>query len=109
MLYQKKARENEISQVLNKEQVMNFGVVDPPRTDGEQKNPKPLLNLLVLMVVGAVAGLASALVRRRGIERDFDEDLLLSAPEIERRLGLPVLATIPVIAVTRPELLRLNP
>ncbi len=109
MLYQKKARENEISQVLNKEQVMNFGVVDPPRTDGEQKNPKPLLNLLVLMAVGAVAGLASALVLSNGTERGFDDDLLLSAPEIERRLGLPVLATIPVIADTRTELLRLNP
>ncbi len=97
LLYQKKARENEISQVLNKEQVMNFAVVDPPRTDGEQKNPKPLINLLVLVCLGAFAGVASALMLERRTAAYYEEDLIISALDCERRLGLPVLASVPVI------------
>lgn len=101
LLYQKKSRENEISQVLNKEQVMNFGIVDPPRTDGEQKNPKPLLNLLVLIFVGAGAGLASAIVLDKFASGCHDYDLIGSAHEIEQRWDLPVLASIPVIEVPK--------
>jgi uncharacterized protein involved in exopolysaccharide biosynthesis len=95
LLYQKKSRESEISQVLNKEQVMNFGMIDPPRTDGEQKNPKPLLNLLVLLSIGTIAGFAGAILMDK-LSADND-DFIVSAHEIEGRLGLPLLATIPVI------------
>lgn len=97
LLYQKKARESEISQVLNKEQVVNFGIVDPPRTDGEQKNPKPLLNFLVLIVVGATAGFAGAIVLDKLTAANYDYDLIISAHEIEQRLNLPLLASIPII------------
>lgn len=95
LLYQKKARENEIGQVLSKEQVMNFAVVDPPRTDGEQRNPKPLLNLLVLIAVGAMAAFAAAVVYDKFSAAGYDNDLISSAHEIERRFNLPVLASIP--------------
>jgi uncharacterized protein involved in exopolysaccharide biosynthesis len=97
LLYQKKARENEISQVLNREQVMNFSLVDAPRTDGEQKNPKPLLNLLVLITVGASAGFAGAIVLDKLTAVDAagaNYDLIVSAREIEQRLNLPLLAFI---------------
>lgn len=94
LLYQKKARENEIGQVLNKEQVMNFALVDSPRTDGQQKNPKPALNLLVLLGVGLMAGIAAALVFERS-STGFDRDLIMSARQIELRYQLPVLASIP--------------
>ncbi len=97
LLYQKKARENEISQVLNQEQVMNFGVVDPPRTDGEQKNPKPLLNLAVLIVVGTAAGFAAAIIMEKLTAPPNDFDLIVSMHEIERRLDLPLLASVPII------------
>ncbi len=97
LLYQKKARESEISQVLNKEQVVNFAVVDPPRTDGEQKNPKPLLNFLVLVIVGTAAGFAGAIVWEKLTAPENDYDLIISAHEIERRLALPLLASVPVI------------
>ncbi len=96
LLYEKKARENEISQVLNKEQVMNFGIVDPPRTDGEQKNPKPFLNLIVLIMVGATAGFAGAIILDK-LSAANDYDLINSMNEIEQRLNLPLLASIPVI------------
>jgi capsular polysaccharide biosynthesis protein len=83
---------------LNKEQIMNFSMVDPPRTDGEQKNPKPLLNFLVLIFVGATAGLASALVVDKFTALDnTDYELIVSARAIEDRWDLPVLASIPVI------------
>jgi uncharacterized protein involved in exopolysaccharide biosynthesis len=97
LLYQKKARENEISQVLNKEKVMNFGIVDAPRTDGEPKSPKPLLNLLVLILLGGTAGFAGAIVLDKFSAASEEYDLIGSAHEIEERWELPVLAVIPVI------------
>lgn len=100
LLYQKKSRENEIGQVLNKEQVMNFAVVDPPRTDGEQKNPKPLLNLFVLLGVGSMAAFAAAVFYDKFTATDRETDLILSAYEIERRFDLPVLASIPHVELT---------
>jgi uncharacterized protein involved in exopolysaccharide biosynthesis len=97
LLYQKKARENEITQVLNKEKVMNFGIIDAPRTDGEPKSPKPFLNFLVLMLVGSAAGFASAIVLEKFYAANEDYALIGSAHEIEERWDLPVLAIIPVI------------
>lgn len=101
LLYQKKARENEITQVLNKEQVMNFGIVDQPRTDGEQKNPKLFLNLLVLLVIGTTAGFAGAIVLEKLTAPD--EDFIFSAHELESRFDLPLLAAIPVIVMPEQE------
>jgi uncharacterized protein involved in exopolysaccharide biosynthesis len=109
LLYQKKARENEISQVLNREQVMNFEMVDPPRTDGEQKNPKPLLNLLVLILVGAVMSVASAAGLNREGPRQLTGDLVLNALDCEKRLGLPVLASVRVGEPTIDSTRLLNP
>ncbi len=100
LLYQKKSRENEIGQVLNKEQVMNFVVVDPPRTDGEQKNPKPLINLFVLLAVGFMAAFAAAVFYDKLAKTHPETDLILSAYEIERRFDLPVLASIPHVELT---------
>ena len=109
LLYQKKARENEISQVLNKERVLNFSVVDPPRTDGEQKTPKPLLNLMILIGVGLIAGIGASIVRDRTLQQDNNADLVLSAGEFERRFGLPVLMSMPRIeGFDPPQRLRLK-
>lgn len=102
LLYQKKARENEIGQVLNREQVMNFAVVDPPRTDGEQKNPKPVLNLLVLIAVGAMAAFAGAVMYGKFTEDEYSYDTVNSVHEIEHRFNLPVLASISEIRDIEP-------
>lgn len=114
LLYQKKARENEITQVLNKEQVMNFAIVDAPRTDGEQKNPKLFLNLLVLMAIGATAGFAGAIILEK--YNETGDDLIYSARELEKRYDLPLLAAIPVIempknmkVISKPKRLALPP
>lgn len=95
LLYQKKARENEIGQVLNREQIMNFAVVDPPRSDGMQKNPKPVLNLLVLLMLGTFAGFTAALVLERGPINEPRDRYALAAGELEHRFDLPILASIP--------------
>ena len=99
LIYQKKSRETDITQVLNKEQVMNFGIIDSPRTDGEQKNPKPLLNFLVLMAIGATAGFAGAIVLDK-LSAPSD-DFIWSAHEIEHYFDLPLLAAIPVIELPK--------
>ncbi|HLM03242.1 MAG TPA: Wzz/FepE/Etk N-terminal domain-containing protein [Pyrinomonadaceae bacterium] len=107
LLYQKKARENEISQVLNREKVMNFGIIDAPRTDGEPKSPKMLLNLLVLMLVGGTAGFAAAIVLDKlhpALSSGEDFDLIGSAHEIEERWELPVLAIIPDLEASGSEM-----
>ncbi|MFN2501628.1 MAG: GumC family protein [Pyrinomonadaceae bacterium] len=110
LLYQKKARENEVSQVLNKEQIVNFGIVDPPRTDGDQKTPKPLLNLIILIAVGAVASLGSAMILSMGNRPEaYDNPRLLSALDFEKHFGLPILAHIPEIDKGAGEKLSLNP
>ena len=100
LLYEKKSRENEIGQVLNKERIMNFAIVDPPRTDGEQKNPKPLLNLLVLIAVGAFAAIAGAIILDKASSKGYNDDLVRAPYEIEERLNLPLLASIPHIYVS---------
>lgn len=100
LLYEKKARENEIGQVLNKVRIMNFAVVDPPRTDGEQKNPKPLLNFLILAGVGAMAGFAGAVFYEK-LSDGSDRDLIISPDDIETRLSIPVLASISHVPVSR--------
>jgi uncharacterized protein involved in exopolysaccharide biosynthesis len=108
LLYQKKGRENQITQVLNKEQVMNFSVVDQPRTDGEPKTPKPMLNLAILTFVGLFAGFAAALITSRGGEPALADGFVLTAGDLERRYGLPVLASVPMIEAHAPERLKLN-
>jgi uncharacterized protein involved in exopolysaccharide biosynthesis len=108
LLYQKKGRENQITQVLNREQVMNFSVVDQPRTDGQPKTPKPMLNLAILSFVGLFAGLAAALITARGNETSVNDGYVITAGELERRYGLPVLASVPLIEAPRPERLKLN-
>ena len=102
LLYQKKSRENEISQVLNQERILNFGLIDAPRTDGEQKTPKPFLNLIVLVAVGLVAGFGVALIWDSGTELYHEDDRILDALDFERRFGLPVLATVPMIDDGKP-------
>ncbi len=99
LLYQKKARENEISQALSREQVMNFSLVDAPRTNGEQKNPKMLTNLLVLTAIGLFAGFASAVVLEKLTETG--NQTINSRYALEQHFDLPVLASIPVILIPK--------
>lgn len=99
LLYQKKARENEIGQIFNKEKILNFSVIDPPRSDGQQKHPKPFLNLLILLGVGAMAGLSGALMLDKLGRPDHSNDLIRTRHDIEARLKVPLLAAIPTIHV----------
>ena len=71
------------------------------------KNPKPLLNLLVLIFIGATAGFASAIVLDKISGENFgnEYDLISSAYEIEQRLNLPLLATISIFEKSEVELM----
>ncbi|MCY7375195.1 MAG: hypothetical protein LH472_04400 [Pyrinomonadaceae bacterium] len=92
LLYQKKTRESEVGQILNREQVLNFNVVDAPRTDGEKKSPQPLLNLLVLIGLGAIAGLASAIVAEKSFPRGSATQISSPVRRITGIYGMPLLA-----------------
>lgn len=102
LLYEKKQRETEIGQILNKDKSLNFSLVEPPRTDGEAKNPKPFLNLIVLIFLGTICGFAGAIAIEK-LTFGNDEEFISSGIEIEQRLNLPLLATIPVIRLSTTE------
>ncbi|MBC7798372.1 MAG: hypothetical protein H7Z37_15990, partial [Pyrinomonadaceae bacterium] len=97
VLYQKKARENEISQALNNTaNSKNFVLIDSPKASSAAVTPKPTMNFLVLLLVGSFAGLVCAVL----VENIFGEksnELILQSGDLEQRIGLPVLAIIPVM------------
>ena len=74
LLYQKKARESEVGQVLNNKQVVNVGLADAPRTDGLVKSPKLFINFPVLIGLGLLAGLAAALAADKLAEERRNAD-----------------------------------
>lgn len=81
LLYQKKARESEVGEVLNRQQILNVGIADPPRTDGEKVSPKTTLNLAVLIILGAFAGFAAALVADK-LSANPEEDIYAFLPPV---------------------------
>jgi len=104
LLYQKKARENEVGQILNRQEVLNFGLVDAPRTDWEPKSPKLFLNLLVLIGLGAVAAFAAALLAER-FSRNSIESYVSPVRRLDQAFGLPLLSdgseNVPVSTMRR--------
>jgi succinoglycan biosynthesis transport protein ExoP len=80
LLYEKKARESEVGEVLNRQQILNVGVADPPRTDGEKKSPKTMLNLIVLIGLGAFAGFAAALAADKLSAKSDSEENIYGLP-----------------------------
>jgi uncharacterized protein involved in exopolysaccharide biosynthesis len=87
--YLEKVEEARISEDLNRQKMANISVVQVAAIPAKPVKPKKLLNIVLGIILGAVAGLGLAF---------FSEytDQGLSTPErAERRLGLPVLATVP--------------
>lgn len=77
--------------------VNNINVVDPADVPQKPSSPRPLLNLLISFLLGLGLGVAIAF----GLEQ-LDE--AVSDPsEIERRLGLPLLGTIPKVLSESPK------
>ncbi|MBI1764937.1 MAG: hypothetical protein HYR56_26300 [Acidobacteria bacterium] len=65
LLYNKKAQEAEISNVMNQAQIANISLAQPATLNHKAISPKPLLNVAVLAVVGLLAGLATVLTLER--------------------------------------------
>ncbi len=91
LLYQKKAREAEIVSLLNREKVVNINLVETAGVNHQPVNPKPFLNLMVLLVIGLLAAIAAA----AGLEGYNPK--VRSAHVIEQDFGINVLASIPDI------------
>ncbi len=99
LLYERKQRETEVGQSLGQEKPLNFNLVEPPRTDGEAKNPKPILNLIVLIFVGTIFGFLGAIAVERFTFKNDDNDFIATALQLEERWKIPVLATIPIMCL----------
>jgi len=93
LLYQKKAREAEIVSLLNREKVVNINLVEAAGINHQPVNPKPLLNLVVLTVIGLLAAIAAATALEslnpkvrstQALEQDFGINVLASIPDIEQ-------------------------
>lgn len=65
LLYHKKAQEAEISNVMNQARIANISLAQAATVNHKAINPKPLLNLAVLLVVGLLAGVAAVLTLER--------------------------------------------
>ena len=88
-LYTKKAEEARIADAMDKEKLINVKAVNhafPPALPLPTKSP---LLIVLAMFVGASVGVGGALVL------EFLNPTFHSSVDVERRLGLPVLALIP--------------
>lgn len=96
VLYQKKARESEIGATLQKNQLLNFTLIDPPFAGSIQVTPKPMLNFAALAAVGLFAGIFLAIFVDRASE-EMATDLIMNHHQLESRLEIPVLAVVPTM------------
>lgn len=96
VLYQKKARESEIGQTLQKNQLLNFTLIDPPFAGSGAVNPKPLLNFAALMAVGLFVGIFCAILVDKASE-SLENDIILNERELTSRYDIPILAVVPEI------------
>ncbi len=77
--------------------VNNVSIVDPADTPQKPSSPRLLINLLLSMIVGLALGAVAAL----GLEQ-IDEAIADPA-EVERRLGLPLLGSVPKLESGTPK------
>jgi capsular exopolysaccharide synthesis family protein len=77
--------------------VNNVAIVDPADIPQEPSSPRLLLNLLISILAGLMLGAALAL----GLEQ-IDEAIADPA-EVERRLGLPLLGSVPKVEGETPK------
>ncbi len=86
--YVEKLEEARISDDLNHQKIANISVIQAPATLQEPVKPKKLLNILLGVFLGAVFGLGYAFLI------EFISQSFSTPEQVERRLGLPVLASI---------------
>lgn len=92
LLYQKKAQEAEITKALNQQKVVNVNLAEAAQAPSRPVSPKPLVNLVVLLLVGVLAAIAGCLVAEKM------NPYLRSEEQVRRRYRIKVLAHIPDLA-----------
>lgn len=92
LLYHKKAQEADIARALNKERVVNVSLAEAATAADRPVSPKPLINFVVLCVLGFIAGVAGAVLKEKL------HPILRHEDDLRRRYKLRVLAKIPNIA-----------
>jgi len=79
-------------------QLSDVRIVDLATPPESPSRPQPALNLALAFIVSLVGGIALAVVRNQG------HDSVLSVGDVERRVGVPVIATLPSLPAGLPEL-----
>lgn len=86
--YLEKVEEARISEDLNRQKMANLSVVQVAAVPAKPVRPKKELNILLSIVLGAVAGLGYAFFS------EYTSQGLSTPESAERRLGLPVLTSV---------------
>jgi uncharacterized protein involved in exopolysaccharide biosynthesis len=87
-IYLERLEEARISEEMNRQKMANISVIQAAAPPAEKLKPKTMVNILLGIIIGIVASLGTAFLSEN-ISQSF------STPEnAERRLGLPVIATV---------------
>jgi uncharacterized protein involved in exopolysaccharide biosynthesis len=87
--YLEKVEEALISDDLNRQKMANISVIQAATAPAKPIKPRKALNILLGIILGAVSGLGIAFFN------EYSSQSLSTPESAERRLGLPVLGTIP--------------
>jgi uncharacterized protein involved in exopolysaccharide biosynthesis len=88
-LYLTRFEESRISSAMNAEEISNVSLIDPGKPPLNPISPKILLNIILSLLVGGIGGLAMAFLW------EYFDDKLEQESDVEKFLGLPILASIP--------------
>jgi uncharacterized protein involved in exopolysaccharide biosynthesis len=88
-LYLTRFEESRISKAMNVEKISNVSLIDPGKPPLDPISPKILLNIVLSILVGGIGSLVMAFLWQ------YLDDKLEQEGDIEKFLGLPVLASIP--------------
>jgi uncharacterized protein involved in exopolysaccharide biosynthesis len=89
MLYQKKHEEARITAAMDQQKIVNVSIAQPAQRPLKPVAPRKALNLLLGLLLGGIGGLGLAFVTEH-----FDHSFT-TGREVEARLGIPLLGTIP--------------
>jgi uncharacterized protein involved in exopolysaccharide biosynthesis len=88
-LYLTRFEESRISRAMNAEKISNVSLIDPGKPPLNPISPKILLNIALSLLVGSIGSLVMAFLWQ------YSDDKLEQESDVEKFLGLPVLASIP--------------
>jgi uncharacterized protein involved in exopolysaccharide biosynthesis len=88
-LYLTKLEESRISDAMDSEKIASVSLIEPAQSPLKPVSPKPMLNLLLALFLGAFGGLGLAFFF------NYLDDSLERVEDVEEYLQLPVLASIP--------------